>query len=192
MSNTRLIAFDLGGTLELYGGRPVYNDLQPALSEYAAQHPETSFGIATNGGLDPALRFVEQQGIGDIFFHPPTQEMLITYPGQVVSLPDTTSVKVPTNWKERISGRYTGQAERTVDRAYPLRAKPNPDMLKHLARITGVAADHAVYVGDDQYDDQMCAEAAGIAFVCCDPLSDQRPNTMAELLQQAHALLPEY
>lgn len=189
MTSRRLIAFDLGGTLE-QSGRSLYPDLRPAFDVYAHHHPDTRFGIATNGEPETAYRFVDEEGIGQHFIDPTNGESLILSPGMRVITTTSRREPTPANFIERLRGKTSGSIEVQVDTDHMLYPKPRPDIINHLMYITGVEPRNTVFVGDDQYSDKACAEAAGVQFVSCDPLSGQRPETATELLLMAHDALP--
>jgi HAD superfamily hydrolase (TIGR01509 family) len=67
-----------------------------------------------------------------------------------------------------------------------VRPKPAPDMLELCLSRAGVAADHAVYVGDSEID-RMAAEAARIDFIGVGERVDY-PDRVATLSELPDAL----
>ncbi len=190
MAECRLIAFDLSCTLQGMRGTAVHADLQPSLFEYAAEHPDTRFGIATNGNFQPAAQFIEDQGIAPLFG--PEDDPYIAYRDQVVITRFYEPVAQPQGWRDRLMGREPQVTLRPKTMTRQLQAKPAPDLLLHLVDITESTPESTVFIGDQPIDQQTAA-LAGVGFVAFDYYAHAiEPFSMEELLQQAHALLPEY
>ncbi len=72
-------------------------------------------------------------------------------------------------------------------------AKPDPRILRVALARLGVAARHAVYVGDDPAVDGAAARRAGVAFVWIDrghPVRGRRPRRRARSLRELLQVLP--
>jgi len=178
----RLIAFDFGGTLAL-DMHPIYPDMAKVLHEAVEENPGLQFGVASNGSLIRITNFLVENKVTPLFKNE-SGELLVAGSFMDVTIEDIVEIAVPSNWREKLTGRYTGKGNRKDIKTVTLSEKPSGDQLRFLMSKAGIEHKSAtVYIGDVKIDsDEACS--AGVSFIKVDGLQIKR-SSMRPLIQTA-------
>ena len=156
---TRGVIFDINGTLlnESSGSR-IYE--RPGLAEAFGWLSKigVKVGVVTSFSEDYAKRLLDSIEVLDFF-----DEAHILGAGSIRSVEVTGLVQ------QRVSGwrGLLGSTKevKVIKSAYMLlEEKPNPAQVNYLLQDWQLDPSHALYVGDDDFFDAMCAKSAGVRF----------------------------